>query len=469
MVVELQVRDDRDLRRECERGAVRLVRLDDEVAAAEAGVRTELRHRRADQPSWVAARLAQRERDQRRRRPLAVRAGDGDRRTRSDRARARNSLRRIPGTSGIRRRDDSLPAVRDVRLGRDLDPHVAERLQVRRADAVPAADLRAPRARELRVRGKARAADPDEPEPAAGHRASASSSSAISSAAPGLAALQHRLAHRLQAAADHRAASERDPGRGRARARARESHRRPARSAARSTPGGRRSRTDTGRGSRRAPRLRSPRPPMPERASTRSHAVTRGAEPVGLGDHAVVGTADAALHELVVAAAGLVQDRRAARAPRVDDELVQSLGAGERTEDAEHRPFGRKLEDLTRFRLRHGLAIAGSAGRRPATFAASASRADTPARSRFANGAASRFARPRCASASVSAAGMRSVDAANTIGPATKPPAPSTTSGRRFRRMRRHARGAEPARISARASSMDGRRGSPVMRNVSSS
>ena len=50
---------------------------------------------------------------------------------------------------------------------------------------------------------------------------------------------------------------------------------------------------------------------------------------------------------------------------------------------------------------------------------------------RRANGAASRFASPRCASASVSAVGMRSVEAANTIGPATNPPPPSTTSGLR--------------------------------------
>ena len=38
---------------------------------------------------------------------------------------------------------------------------------------------------------------------------------------------------------------------------------------------------------------------------------------------------------------------------------------------------------------------------------------------RFANGAASRLASPRCASASVSAAGMPRSLAASTIGPAT--------------------------------------------------
>ena len=72
VVVELEVRDDGDLRRERERRAVRLVGLDDQIAPAEAGVRAELRHRRADQPRGVAPGLAQRERDQRCGRPFAV-------------------------------------------------------------------------------------------------------------------------------------------------------------------------------------------------------------------------------------------------------------------------------------------------------------------------------------------------------------------------------------------------------------
>ena len=50
---------------------------------------------------------------------------------------------------------------------------------------------------------------------------------------------------------------------------------------------------------------------------------------------------------------------------------------------------------------------------------------------RRAKGAASRFARPKWASASVNAVGMRIVEAAKTIGPATNPPPPRTTSGRR--------------------------------------
>src|SRR5581483_9717995 len=81
-----------------------------------------------------------------------------------------------------------LPAVRDDRLVRDLHAYVRERLEVRRAHAVPAAHLRAPRPRELRVRRKARPADADEPElPPVHGRASAISSSATDCAASGRA------------------------------------------------------------------------------------------------------------------------------------------------------------------------------------------------------------------------------------------------------------------------------------------
>src|SRR6185436_3062247 len=90
-------------------------------------------------------------------------------------------------------------------------------------------------------------------------------------------------------------------------------------------------------------------------------------------------------------------------------------------------------------------------------------------RTRLANGAARRLARPSSASASVSAAGMRRRAAAMTIGPATYPPPPSTASGRRFARIRSQAAGAANARSAARACSMPGRRGSPLTRNVSSS
>ena len=88
---------------------------------------------------------------------------------------------------------------------------------------------------------------------------------------------------------------------------------------------------------------------------------------------------------------------------------------------------------------------------------------------RLANGAASRFASPRCASASVSAHGIRRRAAASTIGPPTYPPPPSTTSGFRRARIRSHAAGEPTARRAARAWASPGWRGRPLTRNVSSS
>src|SRR5919198_88773 len=90
-------------------------------------------------------------------------------------------------------------------------------------------------------------------------------------------------------------------------------------------------------------------------------------------------------------------------------------------------------------------------------------------KTRRAKGAASRFAKPRWASASVSAAGIRRRAAASTIGPATKLPAPSTTPGRRRARIRSQAAGAASARNVARACAIPGCRGTPLTRKVSSS
>src|SRR6476646_3470299 len=190
-MVELDVRQDCDLGRQREDGAVRLVTLDHEVSGAEARVRAELRDRRADQPGGVASGLAQCVGDHRGGRPLPVRTGDDDRAPRRDEL-AQELRAPHPRNARVGGGDDRLPAVGHDRVGRDLDAHALERLEVRRADAVPAADLRAPGACELCVRAETCAADPDEPQPAAGHgrdlsRAIATSSSAISSAASGRA------------------------------------------------------------------------------------------------------------------------------------------------------------------------------------------------------------------------------------------------------------------------------------------
>jgi len=140
VMVELDVRHHRDLGGQREHRAVRLVALDDEVPAAEAGVRAELRHRRADQPRRVVPGLAQGERDHRGRRALPMCAADDDRRPRADEL-AQELRAAHPRDGWIRRRDDRLPPVRHDRFRRDLDRHVGERVEVRRAHAVPPADL----------------------------------------------------------------------------------------------------------------------------------------------------------------------------------------------------------------------------------------------------------------------------------------------------------------------------------------
>src|SRR5262245_30577089 len=88
---------------------------------------------------------------------------------------------------------------------------------------------------------------------------------------------------------------------------------------------------------------------------------------------------------------------------------------------------------------------------------------------RSANGAASRLASPRCASASSSASGIRCACAASATGPATYPPPPRTTSGRRRRTIVRHFGTAAAASATAFTSRRPGRRGSPSTRNCSNS
>ena len=132
VVVQLEVRDDGDLRRQREDRAVGLVGLHDEVAGAEAGVRTELRHGRADQPRRIAAGLAEGEGDHRRRRPFPVRAADDDRGAQRDEL-AEELLAPQARHRRVGRRDDRFPARRDDRLRRDLDRDTLERLEVRRA------------------------------------------------------------------------------------------------------------------------------------------------------------------------------------------------------------------------------------------------------------------------------------------------------------------------------------------------
>ena len=216
VVVELDVRHHRDLGREREDGAVGLVALDDEPALPRARVAAELRHRRADQPGGVAAGLGESEGDHRRGRPLSVRAADDDRAAQRDEL---GEELRAPaaGHGRVGGGDDGLPARAYDRLGSDLDVDPGERVEVRRPDAVPAADLGAPGPRELGVGRETRAADADEPEPAplkGGQARSAPRRSPRPRRASRPAASPRPSA---RAAAGRRAAS----GRGRARRRAR--------------------------------------------------------------------------------------------------------------------------------------------------------------------------------------------------------------------------------------------------------
>ena len=97
----------------------------------------------------------------------------------------------------------------------------------------------------------------------------------------------------------------------------------------------------------------------PERESTRSQAEMRRAETLRLGEHPVVVAPHPFPHELEVAPARQMQDRRPGCAPRLDDELVQRLCARERAEHAEHAPVPGQLEDLTCFLLGHSARALG--------------------------------------------------------------------------------------------------------------
>ena len=168
VVVELDVREDGDLRSQGADRAVGLVALDDEPAGAGAGVAPELRHDTADDPRRVAAGLVQDERDHRRGRRLPVGAADDDRRLRGDElgeeVGARDAVDPVP----VRGRDDDLPAVGRRRLAAEVDLDPLERAEEDRVPGLPAAHLGAEGAGHVRVGGEAGAADADEVEAATG-------------------------------------------------------------------------------------------------------------------------------------------------------------------------------------------------------------------------------------------------------------------------------------------------------------
>jgi hypothetical protein len=79
VVVEVDVRHDRNLRPQRRDRPVGLVALHDEPALACSSVAAQLRHVTADQKSGVIAEAFEAEGDHRRRRRLSMRAGNDDR------------------------------------------------------------------------------------------------------------------------------------------------------------------------------------------------------------------------------------------------------------------------------------------------------------------------------------------------------------------------------------------------------
>ena len=297
MVVELDVRDDRDVRGKLEDGPVRLVTLDHEPAGARARVAAELRDLAPDQER----------RDRRRanrgstRSSLPWSSSRGRPRRRSTAGGATSSARKLRAAAprdppGVRGRDDRLGAGRRRRRIRrhvDRDPGGPDVGQVRRLVPIPAGHLGAPgprrprRSRTARRRRCRRTTG-------GGRQASGKRHQLLRDdvGGVGLREREHRRSHRreplrvaeklghlateveLRFGNDHRASAA-------------------ARSTGRSSPGGRQSRTGTGRAARAS---RRPRPPTPSRPRARRPGRQRRArsELVGEGQQPVVGRGAAA-------------------------------------------------------------------------------------------------------------------------------------------------------------------------------
>src|SRR3954454_4163643 len=167
VVVEVDVRHDRDSRTQRGDRPVGLVAFDDEPACARPGIAPELWNVRADEPRGIATEPRKTEGDHPRGRRLAMCARDDDRFAQRDEL--GKQLRPAPAGDAVREsaRDVYLPALRRRRrIVRDLDVDPDKLVEVRRADTIPAAQLRSPRPRERGVAahaGSADAGDPDAP------------------------------------------------------------------------------------------------------------------------------------------------------------------------------------------------------------------------------------------------------------------------------------------------------------------
>ena len=235
----------------------------------------------------------------------------------------------------------------------------------------------------------------------------------------GLRERPHRLAHPRQPGRiaeqlvhERRNAPELRVGR-------RRSHRRRPRSAARSASGGRPSRADTGRGSTACPRRRAPRPFLrrarsrgrPPPAPRRSRPSTRA----GRSRRA---------RRAVARPRSRARRRRAGLPGPVSPNAstANSFSACAPASPPKTASTGRSAGSpkSARAAARSAPRCATGIGR-PTTRYFDPSRPSTAyaRKTRRANGAASRFASPRWASASVSAVGIPRSRAASTIGPAT--------------------------------------------------
>ena len=184
---------------------------DDQPAAPRPCVSTELRDCAADEKRRIETEPFEHERDHRGRRRLAVRAGDDDRALQRDELGEELGASPPRHAAGERGGDDDLPAVA-ARLGSgeistSIPPPDAR--EVRRVDAVPAADLGAPRARQERVAREAGAADADEPEPPTGERPQARSAPRRSRR-PRAASPRRRIASRIASSFASSSSSSRD-------------------------------------------------------------------------------------------------------------------------------------------------------------------------------------------------------------------------------------------------------------------
>ena len=260
MVVELDVRHDRDLRAQPLDRPVGLVALGDEPALPRAGVAAELGDLAADEPRRIEPELGEDERDHPGRRRLSVRAGDDDRAPERDELGEEVRPRRARRPTGTRstRSPPSRPARPARARARPRRPRARCRYGVSTRSQPPTS---APQARARKAyEERPGTADPDEPEPPTAERRKRDQ--LLRDLVGGLwpRHRQHRRAHRLEPRpvgkqlVDQRrhAVGARAPGRRRRRRR--------ARSGARSASGGRRSRADTGRGSQASPPPRAPRP-----------------------------------------------------------------------------------------------------------------------------------------------------------------------------------------------------------------